>query len=196
MRPSADFLISFGIAHGQYDCSEPLSRVCGYYIAMTFDGIDAKILALLQTNNRLTSEEIGRRIHLSSTAVAKRLKKLRESGLIAAEVAVLDLEAVGPFVGALVLCSFDPDGVITLDQFAMSVLPRPEVINAWVVTGEVDVVLNVLTRTVGEYEQILRELQQEFPQLKSVRTLVTLRQPKRSLVIPFAPFGPASANIA
>ena len=163
---------------------------------MTFDGIDAKILALLQTNNRLTSEEIGRRIHLSSTAVAKRVKKLRESGLIAAEVAVLDLEAVGPFVGALVLCSFDPDGVITLDQFAMSVLPRPEVINAWVVTGEVDVVLNVMTRTVGEYEQILRELQQEFPQLKSVRTLVTLRQPKRSLVIPFAPFGPASANIA
>ena len=69
-------------------------------------------------------------------------------------------------------------------------------INAWVVTGEVDVVLNVMTRTVGEYEQILRELQQEFPQLKSVRTLVTLRQPKRSLVIPFAPFGPASANIA
>ena len=36
----------------------------------------------------------------------------------------------------------------------MSVLPRPEVINAWVVTGEVDVVLNVMTRTVGEYEQI------------------------------------------
>ena len=130
---------------------------------MTFDGIDAKILALLQTNNRLTSEEIGRRIHLSSTAVAKRVKKLRESGLIAAEVAVLDLEAVGPFVGALVLCSFDPDGVITLDQFAMSVLPRPEVINAWIVTGEVDVVLNVMTRTVGEYEQILRELQQAVP---------------------------------
>src|SRR3954454_9550703 len=52
------------------------------YLAMTFDGIDAKILALLQTNNRLTSEEIGRRIHLSSTAVAKRVKKLRESGLI------------------------------------------------------------------------------------------------------------------
>ena len=159
---------------------------------MTFDGIDAKILALLQTNNRLTSEEIGRRIHLSSTAVAKRVKKLREGGLIAAEVAVLELDAVGPFVAALALCSFDPDGIVTLDQFATSVLPRPEVINAWIMTGEVDIVLNVMTRTVGEYEQILRELQQPFPQLKSVRTLVTLRQPKRSLVIPFAPFGPAT----
>jgi len=163
---------------------------------MTLDGVDGKILALLQTNNRLTSEEIGRRIHLSSTAVAKRVKKLREGSLIAAEVAVLDLEAVGPFVGALALCSFDPDGIVTLDQFAMGVLPRPEVINAWIVTGEVDVVVNVMTRTVGEYEQTLRDLQQEFPQLKSVRTLVILRQPKRSLVIPFAPFGPASADSA
>src|SRR3954452_3469686 len=71
---------------------------CSGRLAPTLDGVDAKILALLQTNNRLTSEEIGRRIHLSSTAVAKRVKKLRESGLIAAEVAVLDLEAVGPFV--------------------------------------------------------------------------------------------------
>jgi len=163
---------------------------------MTFDGIDAKILALLQTNNRLTSEEIGRRIHLSSTAVAKRVKKLRESGLIAAEVAVLELDAVGPFVAALALCSFDPDGIVTLDQFATTVLPRPEVINAWIVTGEVDVVVNVMTRTLGEYEQTLRELQQEFPQLKSVRTLVILSQPKRSLIIPFAPFGPASAATA
>ena len=42
-----------------------------------------------------------------------------------------------------------------MDQFAISVLPRPEVINAWIVTGEVDIVLNVMTRTVGEYEQIL-----------------------------------------
>ena len=164
---------------------------------MIFDRIDAKILALLQTNNRLRT---AKRSDVESISRPPRLRNgsrsCSESGLIAAEVAVLNLEAVGPFVGALVLCSLDPDGVITLDQFAMSVLPRPEVINAWVVTGEVDVVLNVMTRTVGEYEQILRELQQEFPQLKSVRCLVTLRQPKRSLVIPFAPFGPASANIA
>ena len=59
---------------------------------MILDGIDAKILALLQTNNRLTSEEIGRRIYLSSTAVAKRVKKLRESGSpeVAFRVAVKD----------------------------------------------------------------------------------------------------------
>ena len=87
---------------------------------------------------------------------------------------MLDLDAVGPFVGALALCSSTQTASLHWISSPSSVLPRPEVINAWIVTGEVDVVLNVMTRTVGEYEQILRELQQAFPQLKSVRTLVTL----------------------
>src|SRR5215204_6043565 len=65
---------------------------CSGRLAMTFDGIDAKILALLQTNNRLTSEQIGRRIHLSSTAVATRVNKQRDSGLIAAAVALLGMK--------------------------------------------------------------------------------------------------------
>ena len=151
---------------------------------MTFDETNAKILALLQRDSSLTNEAIGRAVNLSSTAVIKRVQKLRDSGIIEATVAVLSLQSAGPFVSALVLCSFDPDGAATVDQFAQTLLSRPEITNAWVVTGEVDVVLQVLTRTVDEYDQRMRELQEAHPQLKNVRTFVVLRQVKRSLALP------------
>ena len=162
---------------------------------MTFGETNAKILALLQRDSSLTNEPIGSAVNLSSTAVIKRVKKLRDSGIIEATVAVLSLQAAGPIVSALVLCSFDPDGAATIDQFAQTILSRPEITNAWVVTGEVDVVLLVLTRTVEEYDLRMRELQEAHPQLKNVRTFVVLRHVKRSLAIPHAILtGPGGAG--
>src|SRR3954470_2467462 len=93
---------------------------------MTFDETNAKILALLQRDSSLTNEAIGSEVNLSSTTVIKRVKKLRDSGIIEATVAVLSLQAAGPIVSALVLCSFDPDGAATIDQFAQTLLSRPE----------------------------------------------------------------------
>ena len=153
---------------------------------MTSDETNAKILALLQRDSSLTNEAIGSEVNLSSTAVIKRVKKLRDSGVIEATVALLSLQSAGPIVSALVLCSFAPDGAATIDQFAQTILSRPEITNAWVVTGEVDVVLLVLTRTVEEYDQRMRELQDAHPQLKNVRTFVVLRHVKRSLAIPLS----------
>ena len=152
---------------------------------MAFDGTDGKILVILQHDATLTYDEIGRKVNLSRDAVAKRIKKLRDRGVIQFQVAALNLDMIGPFVSAHVMCSFNPDGAATIDEFTRAVLARPEVVNSWTVTGDVDVILHVMTRTVPEYDEALRELQGLFPQLKMVRTHVHLRQTKRSLAVPF-----------
>jgi Lrp/AsnC family leucine-responsive transcriptional regulator len=89
---------------------------------MALDETDAKIVTLLQGSTRLTNEEIGGKVNLSPTAVAKRRKKLDQGGIFSAQVAVLNLNAVGPFVSALVLCSFEPDGAATVDEFTDAVI--------------------------------------------------------------------------
>lgn len=151
---------------------------------MIFDATDAKILALLQVNSRLTMEEIGEHVNLSPTAIVKRLKSLRQKGVIEGNVAVLSLDAIAPFVSTLVLCSFDGEGAATIDDFTRAILSRPEVTNAWIVTGEVDVIFVIMTRTIDEYSEHIRALQRDFPQLTKVRTLVVLKQVKRSLAVP------------
>lgn len=153
---------------------------------MTIDDFDARILSELQADSDLTAEEIGRRVGLSGSAVTKRLKRLSSSGLIERHVAVLNASLIGPFIQALVVCSFDPDGPIVRDQFSDLVGSRPEVTNVWVLTGEVDVAITILTRTLEECTQALRSLQEEFPQLKNVKDHIVTAQPKRSLALPFA----------
>ena len=152
---------------------------------MVQDRKDAQILALLQTNCRLTAEQIGDKIGLSPTAVTRRIKRLRESGMIEAEVAVLSMKAVGPFVTVLVLCTLDPDGPIAAAEFGEHLRERAEVINAFYVAGSPDVALEVITRTVEDYQRFLSDVSEAFPNLKNVQSLVVLEHLKRSFALPF-----------
>ena len=156
---------------------------------MTLDEFDARILIELQINSDLTAEAIGHRVGLSGSAVAKRLRKLNESGLVERHVAVLDLQLIGPSITALIVCSFDPDGPLVRDEFTRLVSPRSEVTNIWVLTGEVDVGLTIVTRTLGECTQAIRSLQENFPQLKNLKEYIVTSQPKRSLAVPFSLVG-------
>jgi len=60
------------------------------------------------------------------------------------------------------------------------------VTNIWVLTGEVDVGLTIVTRTLEECTQTIRSLQESFPQLKNLKEYIVTAQPKRSLAVPFS----------
>ncbi len=62
---------------------------------MKLDRKDARILNALQANARLTGEELGPLVHLSVAACNRRIKRLRDAGIIAGEVAVVSPERVG-----------------------------------------------------------------------------------------------------
>ncbi|WP_235433120.1 Lrp/AsnC family transcriptional regulator [Pseudomonas frederiksbergensis] len=57
---------------------------------MELDRIDLRILSALQVNNRLTSEELGDLVGLSSTACQRRLKRLRSEGVIESDVSIIN----------------------------------------------------------------------------------------------------------
>lgn len=59
------------------------------------DQHDRRIAAILQKNNRCSADEIGEAVGLSASAVHRRIARMREDGLIAADVAVLDPKAFG-----------------------------------------------------------------------------------------------------
>jgi len=63
------------------------------------------------------------------------------------------------------------------------------VTNIWVLTGEVDVGLTIVTRTLEECTQVIRSVQENFPQLKNVKEYIVTAQPKRSLAVPFSLVG-------
>lgn len=77
--------------------------------ATALDSFDRQILALYQRNTRLPGEQIGAQVGLSAAAVQRRIKRMREAGVIQAEVAVLDCQQLGLGVTAIVpdLAAYD-----------------------------------------------------------------------------------------
>lgn len=155
---------------------------------MILDNFDAHILAEIQVEST-TAAALAPRVKLSTSAVTKRLNRLRHSGLIARTAAILDFALIGPSITAFVLLSLDPDGPLTRDKFVSLVLPQPEITNVFLLAGDVGIAVMIQTRTLSQYVAFVRSLQESFAQIRSVRDYIVVGQPKRSLAIPFSLVG-------
>ncbi|WP_024513079.1 Lrp/AsnC family transcriptional regulator [Bradyrhizobium sp. ARR65] len=153
---------------------------------MELDQIDARLLDLVQRNNRLTSEQLGARVGLSASGVLRRLKRLRSRGVIEADVSIISPKAIGRNVTALVLISFERTRADTIDRLKREIRKMPEVMSGFCVTGNADVVLLVTVNNVEEYEQFTRRLADEGSDIKRIETMVVLDRFKAGFTVPLA----------
>lgn len=153
--------------------------------AMKLDALDKALLALVQDNSRLTSEELARAVALSPTAVQRRLKRLREEGAIVAEVAIVAPAAVGRGLTALVgveLVQGSRQGLI--DAFKRRMAARPEVQQCFYVAGNHDFLLVLTAVDVADYERLSRELFFDDPNIKKFTTTFVLETVKAGQRLP------------
>ncbi|WP_019995419.1 Lrp/AsnC family transcriptional regulator [Aureimonas ureilytica] len=153
-------------------------------MARAYDRLDARIMEMIQANNRLTSEEIGREVGLSSTAVQRRMKKLRESGIVEADVSIISPKAVGRPVSMLVLVSLERERADIIDRFKRTLRSTREVMSDFYVTGEADFVIMVTARDMEDYERFTRRFFYENPDIKGFKTLVVMDRVKVGFAIP------------
>ncbi|RQN38188.1 Lrp/AsnC family transcriptional regulator [Paraburkholderia tropica] len=151
---------------------------------MSIDRIDANILTLLQHNNRLTSEEIGKAAGLSPTAVQRRLKKLRADGVIEADVSIVQPKAVGRPISIVVMVTLERERADIVDRFKQSIRQTPEVMNGFYVTGDSDFLLIVTARSMEDYEQFTRKFFYENPDIKGFKTMVIMDRVKVGFSVP------------
>lgn len=151
---------------------------------MQYDRIDARILELVQKNNRLTSEVIGELAGLSATACQRRLKRLRSEGIIEADVSIVSPKAVGNPIQMLVLVNLERERSDIIDRFKKAIKSSVEVVNGFYVTGDTDFVLYVTARTMEDYEQFTRRFFYENPDIKAVKTMVIMDRVKTGFAVP------------
>jgi Lrp/AsnC family transcriptional regulator, leucine-responsive regulatory protein len=148
------------------------------------DRLDTKILDALQKNCRITTEELGEMIGLSSTGVQRRIKKLRELGVIEKEIAVLSPEKVGRAVQVLVSVTLERDHIDIVDSFKKMIKSTPEIMCAYYVTGDTDFVIHVTAKTITEYEKFTQEFFHKNPHVKFFKTMVIMDRVKTGLFLP------------
>jgi Lrp/AsnC family leucine-responsive transcriptional regulator len=150
------------------------------------DRVDAILLSELQNNNRLTAEVLAHRVGLSSTACQRRIRRLRETGVIEADVAILNPKAVGQTLMMLVAVTLERDRTDIIDRFKQAIRRQPEIVQAFYVTGESDFVLLVAARDMDDYDQFTRRFFQDHADIKSFKTAVVMDRVKYRLAVPVA----------
>lgn len=151
---------------------------------MRYDQIDARILEIVQKNNRLTSEALSEMAGLSATACQRRLKRLRSEGIIEADVSIVSPKAVGRPIQMLVLVTLERERSDIIDTFKKAIKSSAEVVFGFYVTGEADFVLYVTANSMEEYEQFTRRFLYANPNIKGFKTMVIVDRVKASLAIP------------
>jgi DNA-binding Lrp family transcriptional regulator len=123
------------------------------------DDPDRQILALLVEDGRRTYDDIGRRVSLSAPAVKRRVDKLRARGALRGFTAIVDHAALGDRTQALIELFFAPG--TPLPQVAARLRSHPEVVEAWSVTGDADVIARVRTHDNADLERLIIDLQRD-----------------------------------
>ena len=148
------------------------------------DRFDRKLLQIVQRESGLSAEVLAERVGLSASAVLRRLKRLRQDGVILAEVAVVDPARVGKpayFIVALEIERERPELIGRLRQWMAAEEGIQEI---FYVTGTADFILVVTAPDIEAYDALMSRLLAENPNVRRFTTNVALGVGKRSLAIP------------
>lgn len=144
------------------------------------DKIDRKILAELQNNGRASLQEISQAVGLSSTPCWTRMKKMEETGVIERYTVSLNAQALGLGDTVLVQVTLDSHSDNTLEKFGEILATIPEVIEAYLVSGEYDYLLRVAVKDTKDYERLLREKLYKIKGIRHSKSSFVLRTLKKA----------------
>lgn len=144
----------------------------------TIDVTDKLLLNQLQQNNRMTAEELGQKFNLSTSAVQRRLKRLRSEKIIEADIAVVSPEAAGMSVSCLVEVSLNLGNTTQIEKFKQLMNSCTEVMQCYYVAGVHDFILVVSARDMNHYEEFSKKFLMDNKSVKQFYTHVVLSRVK------------------
>jgi Lrp/AsnC family transcriptional regulator len=152
--------------------------------AVRIDSVDRKILDLLQSQPGINAAAIGEKIGLSQSAVWRRMQGLREEVIIRDQPVKIDREKIGLNTMVFAHVKLTSHGRSNLAAFAEAVRSYPEVLDCYVLLGNVDFLLRIVTEDIKSYEQFFFEKLSQLPGIQEVNSSIALSEIKHSTVLP------------
>jgi len=143
--------------------------------AQRLDETDRRILREMQQNARLTTADLADKVGLSTTPCWNRLKRLEKQGYIDGYVALLNQEKLGLPETVIIEVTLDRHDEEVLEHFGQLLTGLPEVIEAYLTTGDYDYLVKVAVESPSGYERFLREKLYRIPGIRHSRSSFALR---------------------
>jgi Lrp/AsnC family transcriptional regulator len=148
------------------------------------DGIDLKILEVMQKDASLSTAEMAERVGLSQSPCWRRIQRLRDEGYIKSQVAIIDWQKFGfqMQIFALVKLATQADG--ERNTFLQLASDIPEILECYTLFGEKDVMLKIIAPSVKWYQDFMFSTLLKLPGVLDVQSTVTLLEVKCSTAVP------------
>lgn len=150
------------------------------------DDLDRKILNIVQVDCQMKAEAIGDHVGLSASAVQRRLKRMRDTGIITAEIALVDRRVAGNPMTFIAGMEIERENYDALTRFRTWLAKQEHIQQVYYVTGAVDLIAIITARDVSQYDEIAANLMSENPQIKRMHTNVVLKDVKLGMFVPIA----------
>jgi DNA-binding Lrp family transcriptional regulator len=151
---------------------------------LDLDAIDLRILGALQENARIANTDLAAAVGLSPAPCLRRVRALEERGVIRKHVTLVSPAAVGLPVSVFVSISLERQVEEALKRFERVILARPEVMECYLMTGDADYLLRVVTADLAGYERFLKDHLTRLRGVASIKSSFALKQVKYSTAMP------------
>lgn len=148
------------------------------------DGIDRRILRVLQENGRIQNVELAEKVGLSPSPCLRRVKLLEESGVIERYVALLDASKVGVGLTVFARVWLTGQDAETVEHFVAEVKRLPEVVECHLMTGDCDFMLRIVAADLEAYRQFQVDHLTRIAGVQSVKTDVPMQKIKLTSELP------------
>lgn len=154
------------------------------------DDIDLALLEQLQTDASLTNQDLAQRVHVSPPTCLRRVKRLREAGLIERQVAILSTDRLAPLLGhglqAVVEVTLDRQGQEEQQAFETRVVRDGSVQQCYRVSPGPDFILVVHALDMPDYLALAQRLFTSDANVRNVKAFFSLHRAKFEPRMPLA----------
>jgi Lrp/AsnC family leucine-responsive transcriptional regulator len=147
---------------------------------MIMDEIDCQMLKVLQRDGRISNQDLADQVGLSPSPCLRRMKQLESSGIIQKYVALVDHEAVGQGLQAIVEVRLDHQTSASVAMFEKEILKYPQVLECYLMAGDWDYVLRVVARDLADFREFCVNCLAKIPAVRNVKSNICMKQVKYS----------------
>jgi len=157
---------------------------------LALDRTDCRILQLLQQEGRLSNAQLADKVSLSPSPCLRRLKRLEKAGVIRRYVALVEPARVGLGLLAFVRVSLEKRGRGSMDAFKRAVQDWPEVMDCYVMTGDMDYLLKVLVEDLEHFSRFIMDRLLKQPGVTDAKSSFALETLKNNTALDLAHLRP------
>ena len=148
------------------------------------DQTDKNLLAMLQRDANLTTQQLGEMLNLSTSQAGRRRQRLEADGYIQNYAARIDPIRVGLTVQAFVQVQLTTHGPEESQSINRLFSLRPEITSVWTLTGDADYLLRIYCEDLSALNRLIHEVLLPHPAVSRVQSQIVMDQLKRDAPLP------------